>query len=718
MRRYLKLIIVLVMVFPMIVFATSYDNAKSTIDSYYKKFLVPERYLNTDKANFITVDEFNKSKTSENNSSSYMFDGTKFWALGKNVISSTGIAVDADASVNTKVVESVYPDTRVTGSGTYDTPWMFVDRYKVTVNSKGNGTIKSDNSPSSIEKESLDKYATAGNSVSFYISPDSGYDYLSNDCKSVSSYSEGTLTISNVQKDIECNVEFVAGDYGHVLPRPKKEITTAKHGKLTYSMSKPIPESFASNYGVGYYAGRDLNIRISKIEIPKRTGWVFEGYYVNGKVLVYANGNFEETYKVIDENTKPDDIKPRFHEKEYTVKLNQNGGSGGATSVHAVFEHDLPSITIPKIPGYVFEGYYEKSDNNNRGKKYIDNNGQATSSCEPWDQDVANPEIYAHYRACRAGYKCPTGNDETACEVGYHQSNVGKTSCDKCSAGTIAPSTGTVNCSACPAGTYQDQPGSTTCKDCPNGTYNSGTGKSGCSACGAGKINSGTRNTSCSTNCSNGSKVSAYATPSWNSSSNSISSICRISTCVTGYHLNNSNNNNACVANTFTIAYYGNGGSGSTGSHSCTYDQACTLRSNGFSYSGKVFIGWKKENGGGNLGAGASVKNATTVNGQTVTYYAQWVNRCSSVTYRNGSTCSKSCGGGTYNRLAYDAYDGSRCSGNDLSSGGSSCNTHACCKPGNVPAEGCCTGACEWYCCPSGSYPKWTIWGTVCRRDC
>ena len=53
---------------------------------------------------------------------------------------------------------------------------------------------------------------------------------------------------------------------------------------------------------------------------------------------------------------------------------------------------------------------------------------------------------------------------------------------------------------------------------------------------------------------------------------------------------------------------------------------------------------------------------------------------CSSVTYKDGSSCSKTCGGGTYNRLAYSAYDGSRCSSKDESSGGSSCNTHDCCS--------------------------------------
>ena len=53
---------------------------------------------------------------------------------------------------------------------------------------------------------------------------------------------------------------------------------------------------------------------------------------------------------------------------------------------------------------------------------------------------------------------------------------------------------------------------------------------------------------------------------------------------------------------------------------------------------------------------------------------------CSSVTYKDGTTCSASCGGGTYNRLAYSTYDNSRCSSYDKTSGGAKCNTQSCCS--------------------------------------
>ena len=58
--------------------------------------------------------------------------------------------------------------------------------------------------------------------------------------------------------------------------------------------------------------------------------------------------------------------------------------------------------------------------------------------------------------------------------------------------------------------------------------------------------------------------------------------------------------------------------------------------------------------------------------------YANWINECNEVTYKDGTNCTQTCGGGTYNRLAYSAATGARCSAKDKSSGGSACNTQSC----------------------------------------
>ena len=80
-------------------------------------------------------------------------------------------------------------------------------------------------------------------------------------------------------------------------------------------------------------------------------------------------------------------------------------------------------------------------------------------------------------------------------------------------------------------------------------------------------------------------------------------------------------------ANKYTVQYNGNGNTGgSTASQTFTYDQTSTLQYNGFTKTGYVFIGWNTQANGSGTSyiAGQSVKNLTSINGGTVTLYAQW----------------------------------------------------------------------------------------------
>ena len=73
---------------------------------------------------------------------------------------------------------------------------------------------------------------------------------------------------------------------------------------------------------------------------------------------------------------------------------------------------------------------------------------------------------------------------------------------------------------------------------------------------------------------------------------------------------------------------------------------------------------------------------------------------CDDIIYKEGDKCSKTCGGGTHNRVAYSKTDGSRCPSKDTSSGGSSCNTQSCCEKFTY-----------------GSWKDWSSWGT-CSAAC
>ena len=77
---------------------------------------------------------------------------------------------------------------------------------------------------------------------------------------------------------------------------------------------------------------------------------------------------------------------------------------------------------------------------------------------------------------------------------------------------------------------------------------------------------------------------------------------------------------------TYNISYHANGGTGTTGSSSHTYDTAKKLTTNGFARKGYTFIGWntKADGTGTSYADKANVKNLATTNGTTVTLYAQW----------------------------------------------------------------------------------------------
>ena len=85
------------------------------------------------------------------------------------------------------------------------------------------------------------------------------------------------------------------------------------------------------------------------------------------------------------------------------------------------------------------------------------------------------------------------------------------------------------------------------------------------------------------------------------------------------------------TANTYTIKYNANAPSGTTPLGSmvdtnCTYDESKTLSENTYSINNYSFLSWntKADGSGTSYADGASVKNLTDENNDTVTLYAQW----------------------------------------------------------------------------------------------
>ncbi|MFN6433592.1 InlB B-repeat-containing protein, partial [Eubacterium callanderi] len=77
----------------------------------------------------------------------------------------------------------------------------------------------------------------------------------------------------------------------------------------------------------------------------------------------------------------------------------------------------------------------------------------------------------------------------------------------------------------------------------------------------------------------------------------------------------------------YTIQFDGNtADGGDTADQSMTYDKAADLTANGYTKTGYTFTGWNTQSDGGGTTYtdGQNVVNLTSVEGETVTLFAQW----------------------------------------------------------------------------------------------
>ena len=93
-------------------------------------------------------------------------------------------------------------------------------------------------------------------------------------------------------------------------------------------------------------------------------------------------------------------------------------------------------------------------------------------------------------------------------------------------------------------------------------------------------------------------------------------------------------------ANTYTVNYNSNGGSGSMSSDTATYGQGYTTKANGFTKNGYTFAGWnEKADGTGTDWTGWIGKPWTWSYTNGVTLYAQWTPNTYTITYNaNGGS--------------------------------------------------------------------------------
>lgn len=164
--------------------------------------------------------------------------------------------------------------------------------------------------------------------------------------------------------------------------------------KITVKMDLGIDVSDSTNTGTdkqtalgtteqSFYYGASA---MSDIKVPKRLGYVFEGYYTGkkgaGDKIYNADGTVN--YEYLQEKGYLDDNDTWTYAKDLTVyakwvpvtakiTLNANGGSGTLTIERDYDESVDTLVTKPQRVGYVFKGYYTQKSG---GVQVFSENGE------------------------------------------------------------------------------------------------------------------------------------------------------------------------------------------------------------------------------------------------------------------------------------------------------------------------------------------------------
>ena len=130
------------------------------------------------------------------------------------------------------------------------------------------------------------------------------------------------------------------------------------------------------------------------VTVPMRTGFMFDGYWTgsNGEGTQYYTASGESAH-VWDQMSDMTLYAKWIEAEKYTVTFDRQGGSGGSSSVVAMYGSAMPFIAVPTRSGYIFDGYW--SGANGSGVQYYDASGKSARMCDMSSKTV----LYAKWIA-------------------------------------------------------------------------------------------------------------------------------------------------------------------------------------------------------------------------------------------------------------------------------------------------------------------------------
>ncbi len=336
-----KILLILILILPIFINAkmnNDYNNSSNYANRYINQYSdnklyilksddsleIPYKYENNilssvsqfKNGGLLNLDEFRKSKDKDGNT--YLFTGNNYWTMTENsskvyIISNSSadneLLTDKSSLSGTRVTEYARENTGVTGSGTYNDPWIFVERYEVVVSSAN--TSYGDVSPKIYS-------ANKGEDVEIRLIPNSEYEYDYNNCNAV--YSSNKITIRNVTKNISCKVYF----------KKKKYTLNYNNNGGNGCTSKTVTSG--NTWGT--------------LCTPNKTNYEFQGWY---------SGSTKITASTVAKSNLT--VTAKWQYSTLRLTYNNNGGSGCSSKTFAK-GNKIGSLCSPSKSANQFDGWY------------------------------------------------------------------------------------------------------------------------------------------------------------------------------------------------------------------------------------------------------------------------------------------------------------------------------------------------------------------------
>ena len=467
--------------------ANNYIQRSSYIDTYSRylfdgseSFKIPFAFNNgtlSTRDEFVyggllNKDEYLLSKDKKGNS--YLYDGASYWTMtenGSNVftISYSGENETSKSSSDYlgRATEFVRPGTSVSGSGSVNDPWTFdsmynikfeTDQSRATFISLNNRILAGD------EKHNVDTYVlgkcnTSGCIADIVVEPKSGYQYIANDCNGRYDKNSKHLMVSNINRDLTCSIKFGVGFF-----KISFDEEAIENGVKPTDLYLQMNESF--------YKNKNATDVIRKIDMPHRTGYVFNGFYYDTIKVIDENGNISDSAKYSIKNDTV--LRTEKHAINYKINYNLDGGNIISGSLPESIQYDKPlNINNPAKAGYEFIGWTftgidtstamsgSSSTNINRHITNQNDLNKFTYFKNLSSSVDGQIGLKANWSQCVAGtYSDSTKSSCVVCPTGY-TSAAGANSINKCYINVVA-------------GYYLKTANTTTKEVCPNGQYSTG----------------------------------------------------------------------------------------------------------------------------------------------------------------------------------------------------------------------------------------------------